>query len=102
MKSSYPLAPFDRYIRWRRDDGSPFDPWLRAHWRLGAQFLKAMPESLIVVGKVSEWEDWTGMSFPESGEYVVPGALQPVAIGREREIGRYTDPNLWMRPPITK
>ncbi|MCA1715851.1 MAG: GNAT family N-acetyltransferase [Actinobacteria bacterium] len=97
LKSSYPLTSFERYIGWRRDDNSPFDPWLRVHWRLGAQFLKVMPESLIVVGKVSEWEDWTGMGFPESDEYVVPGALQPITIDREQDAGRYEDPNVWMR-----
>ena len=94
-KSSYPLTSFERYVGWRRNDGSPFDPWLRVHWRLGAQFLKVIPESLVVVGQVPEWEDWTGMSFPESGKYVVPGALQPTAIDREQNLGTYLDPNIW-------
>jgi hypothetical protein len=60
-----------------------------------------MPESLVVAGKVSDWAEWTGMSFPESGPYVVPGALQPVQIDRERDAGRYEDPNVWMRHPVT-
>ncbi len=97
LKSSYPLTPFERYIEWKRQDGTPFDPWLRVHWRLGAEFLKLMPKSLVVAGTVAEWEEWTGMSFPESGNYVVPGALQPIAIDRERDTGRYEDPNVWMR-----
>jgi hypothetical protein len=37
------------------------------------------------------------MVFPESGDYVVEGALVPVTIDREGDIGRYADPNLWMR-----
>jgi hypothetical protein len=37
------------------------------------------------------------MCFPESGPYIVPGALQPVIIDRERDVGRYEDPNIWMR-----
>ena len=38
------------------------------------------------------------MSFPESGEYVViSGVLQPIAIDRERDIGRHEDPNVWMQ-----
>jgi hypothetical protein len=36
------------------------------------------------------------MRFPESGNYVVPGALQPVEIDRERDEGVYEDPNVWM------
>jgi GNAT superfamily N-acetyltransferase len=101
LKSSYPLTPFERYVGWERDDGSPFDPWLRVHWRLGAEFLKIMPESLTVTGTVAEWEEWTGMGFPESGEYVVPGALQPITIDREQNVGTYSDPNVWMRHRVT-
>ncbi|MDP8949080.1 MAG: hypothetical protein M3N00_02395 [Actinomycetota bacterium] len=45
-------------------------------------------------------DKWTGMSFPESGPYVVLGALQPVWIDREQNKGRYEDPNVWMRHPV--
>ncbi len=100
LKSTYPLTPFERYIGWRREDGAPFDPWLRVHERLGAEFLEVMPEALVVAGKVSDWESWTGMSFPETGEYVVPGALQPVRIDLGQDEGRYADPNVWMRHPV--
>jgi hypothetical protein len=101
LKSSYPLTLFERYVGWKRDDGAPFDPWLRVHHRLGAESLKLMPRALVVTGKISEWEEWTGMSFLESGPYVVPGALQPVRMDLERNEGRYEDPNVWMRHPIT-
>jgi hypothetical protein len=39
--------------------------------------------------------------LPESGPFVVPGALQPVRIDRERDEGRYEDPNVWMRHPVS-
>lgn len=42
------------------------------------------------------------MSFPESGEYLVPGALQPVTIDWERDVGLYEDPNVWMRHRTTE
>jgi hypothetical protein len=96
LKSLYPLIPMERYVRWKRDDGSPFDPWLRVHWRKGAEQLRVAPEAMTITGTVDEWEAWTGMSFPESGIYVVPGALQPVKIDREHNVGRYEDPNIWM------
>ena len=99
LKSSYPLTPFDRYVGWKWDDGTPFDPWLRVHHRLGAEFMKIMPRALVVTSTIPEWERWTGMSFPESGAYVVPGALQPVQMDLERNEGRYEDPNVWMRHP---
>lgn len=101
LKSLYPLTPFERYIRWKREDGAPFDPWLRVHHGLGAEFMKVAPEAITVTGTVAEWEEWTGMSFPETGEYVIPGALQPIHIDRENDTGRCDDPNVWMRHPIT-
>ncbi len=101
LKSFYPLTPFEHYVEWKRDDGAPFDPWLRVHHRLGAEPLKLMPRSLVVTGRISEWEEWTGMRFPESGPYVVPGALQPVRMNLEENEGYYEDPNVWMWHPIT-
>ncbi len=30
-KDRYPIIPIERYARWTRPDGSPFDPWIRVH-----------------------------------------------------------------------
>jgi GNAT superfamily N-acetyltransferase len=100
LKERYPLTPMERYARWERSDGLPFDPWLRVHRRLGAQFLGVAPESMVITGKLREWEEWTGMGFPESGTYVVQGALQPVEMDLERDLGVYREPNVWMRHPV--
>jgi GNAT superfamily N-acetyltransferase len=100
-KERYPLTPLDRYARWTRDDGLPFDPWIRLHSRLGAEILGLAPRSLDVRGTVAEWEEWTVMAFPESGEYVVPGALVPITIDRDRDEGRYIEPNVWMRHALS-
>lgn len=102
MKDQYPLIPIERYVEWKRPDGSPFDFWLRVHWRLGGVQLQVAPEAMRVQGSVAEWEEWTGMEFPESGRYVVPGALQPVSIDRDKDYGLYCDPNVWVRHPISK
>lgn len=75
FKTAYPLTPFDHYIHWKREDGAPFDPWIRTHWRLGAQIIKPIHKAFTVNGSVSEWEAWTEMPFPESGSYIVKGAL---------------------------
>lgn len=96
LKERYPLAPMERYVRWTREDGGPVDPWMRTHWRLGARTLRVMPRAMVIEGTVDEWEDWTGMRLPDSGDYVIPGALQPVTIDRDRNQGRYEDPNVWM------
>lgn len=100
-KNRYPLTPMSRYASWTRADGAPLDPWLRVHWRLGGEILRVEPSARTVNGTVMEWEKWTGMSFPESGEYIVPGALQPVSIDREQNIGMYEDPSVWVKHPVS-
>jgi GNAT superfamily N-acetyltransferase len=99
LKHRYPRAAIERYIAWRRPDGTLFDPWLRTHERLGAEIAKVAPESMRVTGTVAEWERWAEMTFPETGSYVVPGALVPVEIDLERNEGLYLEPNVWMVHP---
>lgn len=95
-KERYPLVPIERYATWRRPDGRCFDPWMRVHERLGATILRTEPESLHITGTVAEWEDWTKMSFPDSGYYWFPGGLTTLAVDREADRGSYWEPNVWM------
>jgi hypothetical protein len=99
-KERYPLVPIERYADWRREDGLLFDPWLRVHERAGGTVLRPEPQSLRITGTVAEWEEWTEMPFPESGEYVFPGGLTTVEIDREADAGRYWEPNVWMRHEV--
>ena len=99
-KERYPLVPLEDYARWTRDDGLPFDPWIRLHTRLGAEILALAPRSLDISGSVEEWESWTDMHFPQDGDYVVPGALVPVRF--EDGVGRYVEPNVWMRHEVRR
>jgi hypothetical protein len=95
-KARYPLVPAERYAAWTRDDGLPFDPWLRVHARAGARLVGVCASSMRVTGTVAEWEEWAAMAFPETGDYVVPGALCPVSIDRDADVGVYVEPNVWM------
>ena len=99
LKDRHPLTPMERFIRWRRLDGTHLDPWLRTHERLGAEIVKVAPHSMRIPGSVAEWEEWAQMTFPETGAYVVPGALVAVEIDRERDEGLYVEPNVWMVHP---
>lgn len=98
-KSRYPLIPMENFVEWKRQDGAPFDPWIRVHWKLGAQPLCVAPNTLTVEGTSADWESWTGMVFPESGSYVIPGALQPMEMNSKKNLGRYEEPNYWMIHP---
>ena len=96
-KERYPLTSIDSYVLWRREDGFHYDPWVRTHERLGAEILSPAPKSMTVTGSREEWEEWTGLQFPEDGDYVVPGGLVPVRF--EAGKGTYIEPNIWMRHP---
>ncbi len=96
-KERYPLTAIERYAGWRRPDRLPFDPWMRVHARLVAEVVGPEPRSLRITGTVAEWERWTGLAFPESGDYVFPRGLAPVWIDREADLGIYFEPNVWMR-----
>jgi GNAT superfamily N-acetyltransferase len=99
LKSSYPLAPIERFVQWRRDDGLLLDPWLRTHERLGAKVLGIASESMRIEGTRAQWTGWTGMAFPDDGEFVVPGALVPVHFADGR--GVYVEPNVWMQHAVS-
>lgn len=100
QKSRYPLTSIDRYIKWRRTDGQLFDAWLRVHERAGAELVKPCHQAMRIEGSIAEWEAWTGLRFPESGPYVVEGALNPVEMDVESNRGVYIEPNVWMAHPI--
>jgi hypothetical protein len=96
LKADYPLIPMRDYICWKDSNGLPFDPWMRVHSKLGARIVKVCPQSMLIEGSVSEWESWTGMKFPKTDRYVVPGALEPVDIDVHNDMGTYIEPNVWM------
>ena len=100
LKSRYPLTPIAQYAAWVRDDGLPFDPWMRIHARLSARILGPAPASMMISGTVAEWERWSDMALPASGSYVVPGALAPLTVDRERDWAVYVEPNVWMLHPV--
>ena len=68
--------------------------------RLGAELLAVANESLRITGSVAEWETWTGMSFPESADYVIPRGQVPLKVDREADLGVYLEPDVWLRHPL--
>ncbi|HVF26391.1 MAG TPA: hypothetical protein VNA23_10905 [Anaerolineales bacterium] len=99
-KSRYPLTSIDNYINWETEDGLPFDPWLRVHVRLGGRIIKTCPESKTIRGTRGDWEQWTRLRFPQSGDYIIPGALIPIQMNIEKDEGIYVEPNVWVSHAI--
>ena len=95
FKSKYPLIPMDEYITWRRDDGTPFDPWMRVHERLGGKIVNVARNAMKISGTIEQWESWSGLRMKSSGKYIVPGALSPVNVNVGENTGLYLEDNVW-------
>lgn len=96
QKHLYPLIPMEEYLSWNDADLEPFDPWVRVHIKTGGSVISVCPESMTIRGSVSEWEEWTGLTFQSSGKYIVDKALCPIHIDLEKNMGTYVEPNVWI------
>jgi hypothetical protein len=97
LKPAYPLTPIETFTSWTRPDGLPFDPWLRTHVRVGGRILATAPHSQTMTGTVEQWQEWTGLQLPSTGQYVIPDGLSPLHIDHEANLGTYTEPNVWVQ-----
>lgn len=97
LKQQYPLTPAETFMAWTRPDGTALDPWIRTHLRLGATILAAAPASQTMTGTVAEWEEWSGIALPSTGDYVIPQGLSVLHVDREADLGTYVEPNIWIR-----
>ena len=52
------------------------------------------PESMTLHAPRADWEEWTEMRFPDDGEYVFPGGLEPLVV--QDGIGVHVEPNVWV------
>lgn len=98
LKELYPLIPIERFVDWRRDDGTHLDPWIRVHERVGGEIIGVAPHSMVIEAPKGDWEDWTGLQLPDDGTYVIPGMLSPLEV--RNGIGRHVEPNVWMRHAV--
>jgi hypothetical protein len=98
LKEHYPLIPIERFVEWRRADGTHFDPWIRTHERVGGKIIALAPQSMVIEAPAPDWEEWTGLQLPEDGTYVVEGMLAPLEV--RGGVGRHVEPNVWMRHSV--
>lgn len=95
-KCDYPRVAMGDYVGWRDADGRVFDPWLRTHVSEGARVIGPCERSMVVKEHIAFWETWAGRRFETSGEYILDGALVPISIDVERQVGLYEEPNVWV------
>lgn len=95
-KCQHPHVAIEDYIGWTDAEGRVFDPWLRSHLSQGGRLVGPCERSMVVEEHVAFWETWAGRRFEASGDYLLDGALVPVCIDLERQVGRYAEPNVWI------
>jgi GNAT superfamily N-acetyltransferase len=98
LKQRYPLIPIERYVEWRREDGSHFNPWIRVHERAGGTIVRPAPASMRIEAPVTDWEDWLGLSLPADGTYIHADMLAPLEV--RNGVGVHVEPNVWLRHSV--
>ncbi|MEK8107175.1 hypothetical protein NKG94_22170 [Micromonospora sp. M12] len=89
------------YVTQVTPEGLPADPLLRAHARLGASIVGIAPASMVVVGSLAQWREWTGLPFDRDGPVIVPGAMVPVHCDLTHDSAAYVEPNVWVHQALS-
>ncbi|MCC7251369.1 MAG: transferase [Hyphomicrobium sp.] len=95
-KARHPWVGIDDYVTWTDAKGRAFDPWLRSHLSSGGKLVGPCRRSMVVEEPIAFWETWSKKEFPQSGSYLIDGALVPLDIDLEHGVGRYEEPNIWV------
>jgi len=95
-KALEPNTTMTEYVRRTRDDGLPYDPWLRVHVRQGGTIGAICPLAMTIHGTLASWREWTGLPFDRSGPLELEFALTPVHVSVEHDHAVYVEPNVWV------
>jgi hypothetical protein len=87
LVARHPWVPISDYIAGTDQDGRIYDPWLRSHLSAGGKLIGPCERSMVVHEPIAFWENWSKQRFRESGDYALEGALAPVRIDLERQMG---------------
>ncbi|MDJ1131022.1 hypothetical protein [Streptomyces iconiensis] len=94
-KCARPREPMADYIRCKRPDGLPEDPWLRTHVRAGGRVVGVAAESTVMEAPLTDWRRW-GAALSPDGVWTIEGALAPLEPLPDGCSARYTEPNVWV------
>lgn len=99
LKHLYPLIPMEQYLRWSVPGGGVFDAEVRRHLVGGGRQAPVVEPSITITAPVDQWEAWTGMALPGSGDHIIPGGLAPLQVDREAGTATYLEPAVWIIHP---
>jgi hypothetical protein len=97
LKHESPFTSMKDYLSRRNEKNEIYDPWVNTHVRLGGEILNICSESVTIRASLAKWREWTGLPLLTSGERILPQGLVPLKIDTHRNIGVYSEPNVWLR-----
>lgn len=89
-----PFLSLEEYAELRLPDGRHFDPWVRVHEDLGGRIVRVRERSASFRGSRQQWESWTGMRLPTSGDIFIPGAAWCLRL--RDNWGEIQEPSIWI------
>jgi hypothetical protein len=95
-KHLFPNMSMTTYIK-KKVESKIYDPWIRAHVNSGAEIIKVCEDSMLITGDLIFWETILNKRIVKSGDYLLKGALSPIKIDFENNIGEYREPNIWIK-----
>src|SRR3989344_5404531 len=99
QKSQFPSMPIAEYLEKKSVNGEIYDPWLRTHEKLGGEILNICSESVLVKASLNKWQEWLGVTVLSSS-FVPEMGLVPVLVDQKKNVGIYSEPNIWVRYKI--
>lgn len=103
FKLEHGATKFTEYCTLTRQDGKPFDPWLRSVSRLGMQPLRIEERAMVVEVPLSTFEEYQRTYHPQKWKEVEPGQWECGETGSwfvKGDHAVYIEPNIWGELPI--
>ena len=95
FKSKFPNMAMSTYLNYK-EEGQIYDPWIRTHLKGGAKVIKVCNKSMSVTAEIPFWEKLMNKKIESSGYYLVDGALNPVKLELEKNVGCYEEEKNWL------
>ena len=99
-KCRHPFVPMDQYLDWRDERGRIYDPWIRSHVAVGGNVVGVCDRSMVVEQPIEFWRPWTWSNLDSDGRVPFKGALVPLEVDVASGVGRYVEPNVWIRHDV--
>ena len=95
LKHQFPRMKMSDYLN-KKEGDKIYDPWIRTHVNGGARIVSVCSESMRISGHMELWKSLLHNEQISSGDYIVEGGLNTVAIDVSNDHGVYLEENIWI------